>query len=277
MRIFICADMEGVGGVARQEQTRPNGPEYERARLWMTREVAVVVETCFAQGAAAVTVADSHNKGLNLLQEMLPPRTRLIAGAPRPLSMMEGIQDGADLVIFLGAHAMAGTPDACLCHTYASFLRRVRLNSVQVGELGINAALAGHFHAPVALVAGDAAACDEAEALLPGVETVALKQALSAWAVRTQTPERSLELLREAALAILRRTSPWPIWRLEGSVLLELEFSTAAAADRALFLPRSQRGDEGCDVRYEAADTLEAFQALQSMLELARGAEMPGA
>ncbi len=268
MRIFICADMEGVGGVARQEHTRPGEREYERARIWMTREVNAAAEACFDANATSVTVADSHNVGLNLIPDMLHPRVRLVIGAPRPLGMMEGVQQGTDLVFFLGAHAMAGTPDACICHTYIQRVRRIRLNSVQVGEIGINAALAGYFETPVALVAGDAAACAEAENLLPGVETVALKQAVGAYSVKTHTPEKCQDLIRQAVKAALSRVSPPPIWRMEGHVMVEVEFTTSSGADQAMGVPGTERGEDGCTVRYEAPDTLIAHQALMTMVEL---------
>lgn len=266
MKIFICADLEGIGGVARMEHTRPGEREYDRARLWMTREVNAAVEAAFDAGATDVLVADSHNVGLNLLPDLLHPATRLIMGAPRPLSMMEGIQEGFDAVFFIGAHAMSATADASIPHIFSGRVQRLSLNGVQVGELGLNAALAGYYNAPVALVAGDEAACAEAESLLPGVETVAVKQAVGAYAALTQTPKRCEELIREAVERVMARTAPAPIWRLEGPVTMEVRFTTPSGADRAQRLPRAERLDS-LTVAYSGDDLLEAFQAFNTMAD----------
>lgn len=267
MKVFICADIEGIGCVTRHEHTRPGQREYERARIWMTREVNAAVEAAFANGATDVLVADSHNVGVNLLPEMLHPKTRLIMGGPRPLSMMEGIQEGFDAVFFVGTHAMSATADATIPHIFSGRVQQLRLNGVSVGELGLNAALAGYYDAPVALVAGDEAACAEAEALLPGVETVAVKQGIGSYAVLTPMPEKCQELVRSAAENAMRRSSPPPIWQIQGTVRLEVQFSTASGADRALRVPRTERVD-ALTVAYDAEDVLEAFQAFNTMADL---------
>lgn len=267
MKIFICADLEGIGCVARHEHTRPGEREYERARNWMTREVNAAVEAAFENGATDIVVADSHNVGLNLLPDLMHPAIRLVMGGPRPLAMMEGIQEGFDAVFFIGAHAMSATADANIPHIFTGRIQRLALNGVQVGELGLNAALAGYYHAPVMLVAGDEAACAEADALLPGVETIAVKQAIGAYAALSQTPSRCQELIREAVASAMHRTTPAPIWRVEGGVQLEVTCSTPSGADRALRVPRTER-ISAHTVVYQAEDMLEAFKAFNTMADL---------
>lgn len=39
MRIFISADIEGIAGVVSQEHQRPEGIEWQSARVWMTDSV----------------------------------------------------------------------------------------------------------------------------------------------------------------------------------------------------------------------------------------------
>jgi D-amino peptidase len=43
-KIFISADMEGIGGVVTNEQLGPTGFEYQRARELMTEEYRSFVE-----------------------------------------------------------------------------------------------------------------------------------------------------------------------------------------------------------------------------------------
>ncbi len=53
-----------------------------------------------------------------------------------------------------------------------------RLNGQVLGEIGIEAAWAGHFNVPVIAVTGDQAAADEAKALLGNVECAVVKKGI---------------------------------------------------------------------------------------------------
>ncbi|NEP77088.1 MAG: M55 family metallopeptidase [Okeania sp. SIO3B3] len=268
MNIFICADIEGVGCVVRHEHSRPGQREYEQARRWMTNEVNAAVETAFANGAKSVTVADSHNVGLNLIPDMLHPKTRLVMGSPRPLSMMEGIQEGGfDGVIFVGAHAMGSTINANICHNFHGRVQYVQLNGVTVGELGLNAALAGHYNTPVLLVTGDEAACLESQNLMPDVPTVAVKQPIGAYAANTLMPSQCVQLIAQATQKAMAPGAPKCVYKLQGDVLLEMTFTTASSADRAAGVPRAKRVD-ALRVSYHAENVVEAFQAFHTMVDL---------
>jgi D-amino peptidase len=92
----------------------------------------------------------------NLLIEKLPADIRLIRGTPRPLGMMEGIDESFDAVVFIGYHAATSNPRGVRAHTYSSArLADVRLNGESVPERVLNAAVAGHFGVPVIMVSGD--------------------------------------------------------------------------------------------------------------------------
>ena len=67
-----------------------------------------------------------------------------------------------------------------LSHTVSSTnWHSLHFNGVEVGEVGINAALCGTWGCPVALVTGDDVVCEEASALLgAGLQTLAVKTAL---------------------------------------------------------------------------------------------------
>ena len=66
------------------------------------------------------------------------------------------LEQGCDAALFVGMHAMAGTPDGVLSHTVSGTgWRNLCFNGTLVGETGINAALCGHWGCPVLLVTGD--------------------------------------------------------------------------------------------------------------------------
>lgn len=264
MKIYISADIEGVGGVARHEHSRVDGREYPLARRLMTNEVNAAIGGAFEAGATDVTVSDSHNVGLNLLPEELDERARLVMGSPRTLSMMHGIDATFSAAFFVGYHAMGGTMDASIVHTFTGRIQEVRLNGIKVGEIGLNAALAGHFGVPVAFVAGDLAACREAEALLPGVRTLAVKEAIGAYAAICEHPAKTCRAIHAAAKEAI--TNPPKVRPLvfSGEVELTVRCTTASGADRAGMIPRTKRLDD-LTVSYVGSDVIEAFKAFNTM------------
>src|SRR5438270_13098315 len=175
--------MEGIACVVHESQTDPSDPahavEYGRCRRLMTAEANAAIEGALAAGASKIVVNDSHWFMRNLLAEELHQAAELLSGDPKPRSMVEGIEAGFEAALFIGYHARAGTRHAVLDHTYADRVHEVRLNGRPVGELGINAALAGVSRVPVALVSGDSSVAAEAKALLgDAVATVVVKEAV---------------------------------------------------------------------------------------------------
>src|SRR6266542_1531997 len=206
MRIYISVDMEGIAGVVHEDQTNPVDPrcaaEYARFRKLMTGEANAAVEGALAAGATQFVVNDSHWDMRNLLPEELHEAAELLSGGPKRLSMLEGIERGFDAALFIGYHARAGTPRAVLDHTIMDAVRDVRLNGRSMGELGLNAALAGAYGVPVALVSGDRATAEEARALLGrGIETVIVKEAVSRHAARSVAPAAARQLVRDGVAA----------------------------------------------------------------------------
>lgn len=267
MKIYLSADIEGIGCIVRQEQSSPGGRQYDWARRMMTEEVNAAVKGAFDGGATEVVVADSHNVGLNLVPEDLDERVSLIMGSPRALSMMEGIDAGFDAAFLVGYHAMAGTADSTIVHVFTGRIAGVRVNGRPLGEIGISAALAGHYGVPVALVTGDNRTVAEAKTLLEGIETVEVKKGIGAYAARCLSPRRSRTLIYEGARRAMSRQKDWRPFKFEGAVALEVRFTTASAADRALHMPGLERVD-GATVRFKAADFIEAFKAFHTMADL---------
>ena len=84
-----------------------------------------------------------------------------------------------DATGIVGAHARAGTVGANLYHTMSTAVREWRFNDLVVGEMGVQALIAGHYGVPFVFCTGDWHACKEIEALVPGCLTVAVKCGLS--------------------------------------------------------------------------------------------------
>ena len=241
-KVYISADMEGVAGVVTSEQLGPAGFEYERFREFMTAEVSAVIEGAKAADGREFVVSDSHGNGQNLLLERLPPETRVVRSFPRPLLMMEGIDESFDAAIFLGYHSAAVNPEGVRAHTMSSArLASIELNDQAVSEATFNAALAGHFGVPVVMVSGDDVTVDETRQVLGDVEGAVTKRALGYHSAETLTPEAALPLIREAAERGVSRAAEMEPYTIEGPVRCTLAFKHYRPAELLAYLPGIER------------------------------------
>ncbi len=172
--------MEGIGGVVRPEQVRPGTTEYEQARVWLTREVGSAIYGAQTGGAAEVWVKDAHARATNLHWDSIrgvKNQVRIVQGRTRP-TRFPGLDATFAGLFLVGYHAMAGTPDAVLDHTW-DHDTHFYFNGVEVGEIAVDAAIAGAFGVPVALVTGDDKTAQEARGLLGTVDTATVKEAVT--------------------------------------------------------------------------------------------------
>jgi D-amino peptidase len=271
MRVYISVDMEGIAGVVHEDQTDPTEPrhagEYNRFRRLMTNEANAAIGGAVEAGATGIVVNDSHWLMRNLLAEELNPVAELMSGGPKRLSMVEGIDRGFEAAMFIGYHARAGTRHATIDHTYTRRVYEARINGQPVGELALNAAMAGVHGVPVALVSGDQSLAAEAKALLgQGVETVVVKEAVGRFAARSLAPLVACERIRVAAAAALGRKHA--VYTIPPPIRLEVDFVVTQMADMAELVPGSTRTD-GRTVAYTGDDYREVFRAWRAMYNLA--------
>lgn len=278
MRVYLSVDMEGIAGVVHEDQTNPTDPrcagEYGRFRRLMTLEANAAIEGALAGGATRILVNDSHWSMRNLVAEELHPAAELLAGGPKTWSMMEGIDLGWDLAGFIGYHAKAGTQNAILDHTYTDRIMDVRLNGRSVGEFGINAALAGTFGVPVALVSGDKALAEEAKTLLGdgAPRCVVVKEAVSRHAARSVSPEKAQLMIGEAMRDVVARTAKGDaVGRphvVASPTSIEIDFAQTNQADHAAMGPGYERKGPRT-VGFKHDDYREVFRAFRAMFNLA--------
>jgi D-amino peptidase len=266
MRVFISADMEGLAGVVGDEQRSRTGQDYRQARRWMAQEINAAIEGALKAGATQFVVNDAHAAGINLALPDLHEQAELIGGANRPLSMMEGIQEGFDAVFFIGYHAMRGTRDACMDHTYSEAkVAELRFNGTPYGEIGINARVAGQFGVPVVLVSGDDKTAAEANAFLGDVETVVVKTAIGRHAARSLSQAQVHDRLRTTAQKALKDLSRFKPLILPGPIKMEVELVGTEQADRAQMLPGAERTGPRT-VSAQGSNFLELFRLFLLML-----------
>ncbi len=244
LKIYISADMEGLTAAVTNQQLGPAGFEYQRFREIMTAEVNVAIEAARAAGATEIVVSDSHGNGQNLLVDRLPQDILLIRSWPRPLGMMEGLDDSFDGVIFIAYHSSTTNPSGVRAHTFSSGnYAAVRLNGMPVPEAGFNAAIAGHFGVPVLAISGDDAIVAEAREILGDVEGAVVKWSYGFHSARTLLPEAGQRVIGETVTTALGRIGDFRPYRLEGPVRLEVTFKNYLPAELASYLPNVERVD----------------------------------
>ncbi len=272
MKLLIAVDMEGITGVVTWNQVDPGHAEYQRFRRLMTQDVNAAIRGASEGGADEVVVTDGHWNSDNILIEELDPLARLNSGTPSPFSMVEGIDQGVDAVILIGYHARMGTANAILDHTWSSSrVQNLWLNGRLSGEIGLNAALCGHFGAPVLMISSDCAANQEAAEWIPGIEMVTIKKASSRWAAEVLPPAVTQQMICEGAEKAVRAfkagKAPAPV-KLETPLAVGLEFLYSEMADKALLLPGSRRFD-GRKIEFSQPDMPAAYQTFRAAVTLA--------
>jgi len=269
VKVFISIDMEGICGIVGELETDPEkgGEAYQANRRLMTQEGNAAIEGCAKAGATDILVADSHANCDNLVPEELHEAATLVRGSPRTFSMVQGLDESYDAVVFIGYHARAGTPRAILDHTYTGRIARVEVNGVEVGETGINAYLAGHHGVPVVLVTGDSAVTAEAKALIPNVHTVAVKEATGANAAKNLHPKKARELIRAEATKAVTDAKSIPPLQARKPVEMVVEFKSTDHTDLAAMIPAVRRVG-GTRLEFDAPDFEEAFRTFYAIVNI---------
>src|SRR5512135_1916557 len=269
LKVYISADMEGITGVVHADQTSPGTAEYAEARKWMVEDVNAAVEGALRAGATEVVVNDSHGSMRNIDPAELHPKAVLISGSPKPLSMMQGIDDSFDAVLFVGYHAGAGTQDAVLDHTISSgVVRGVRVNGVELPELGLNAAIAGVYGVPVVFISGDVAVCRQAKTILGGdVVTAPVKDAIGRTAARLVPMQEARKGIKDRAADAVRHAAQMKPFKIATPCKFELDFYVSSQADMAMMVPGVQRVNPRT-VAFQADEYLKGFRTLRALINL---------
>ena len=213
MRVLIMADMEGVSGIVVWEQVSGGAAMYEEGRVLYTEEINAAVRGALRAGATEIVAVDCHGAGgpwsfNSFIPDRLHPECEWVAHHTwgRYTEMLE---NGCDACVLVGMHARNNTVDGVLCHTISTVKwYNLWFNDDLVGEVGVNAAICGHYGVPVAVVTGDEAVCREArEYLGDGLPTVAVKRGLSRFSARQLSPVKARECIEEGVYSALRDMS----------------------------------------------------------------------
>jgi D-amino peptidase len=237
--------MEGITGIVNPAQVSLGTYEYAFGRRMLMHDLLALVEGLHDAGVDDIVLYDEHATGRNIDVDRMPPYVTVICGKPayRP-EWAGGLDASFSGMILLGLHAKAGTEGAVMPHTYEGAITDLRLNGISVGEIGMEAAIAGDFGVPTLLVVADSAGAAEAQATLPGVHTVAVKQSLAATSACCLSTNLTAQQIRSAAVACLASASHSTPFCLASPVQFEVDLCPGPYLDAARALvPDRMNGD----------------------------------
>ena len=266
-KVYISADIEGVAGVLSHEQTVAGGFEYQQARQWMTNEVVAGCEAAFDCGVEEIVISDSHGNAQNLLIDQLPHNTQLVRGWPRPLCMMEGIDQGRfDGALLLGYHPGATDLRGVLAHTlHSGGIASIRLNGQLASETVISAATAAHFDVPIIMVSGDDAYAEHAQSIFGDIEVATVKSACSFTSTRTLLPVDAYGLIKQKVKAALDRLDDFKPYCIELPIIVEVDCVKRKSAELLAYLAMFERVS-ATGISFKAKDMLEVSKVLSFLL-----------
>jgi D-amino peptidase len=193
----------------------------------------------------------------------------MLTGKHKPLSMMQGVDQDIDGVVFLGYHTGAGV-DGVLSHTYLpNQITGVWLDGHHASEGRLNAALAHEHGVPVLLVTGDDLTCVDAKSYAPDAHSVAVKECVSRYAAICKPPAVTATEITTAATASMPRAG-----RTDPSATphrIEVEFDAAHLAAATAVIPTVDQLDVR-RVGFDADTMTEAMKAFKVVTAIASGA-----
>lgn len=207
-KVYVFADMEGISGVTCSEQIM--GTRADEGRRLMVEDMNACVAGCFEAGATEVVVRDGHGGGNNIDPALLDPRAKLVQGATPGVRFKDF--DGSEALILLGYHAMALTTNGVLAHSYSSAsIQGMWLNGREVGEVGVDAAIAAEHKVPVVLVSGDDKTVAEARAWLPQAAVCETKKGTGRQSADLVPVEQARLLIRQKTAEAVRCRKAMPL------------------------------------------------------------------
>lgn len=236
-KVFISADIEGINNIANWQETELGEAEYAYFRQEMTEEVKQACIAAHEAGYDEIFIKDAHDSARNLILKDLPPYVKLHRGwQGSPCSMMAGLDETFDCVMFIGYHSPSRSDGNPLAHTMNTFISYVKFNGVIASEFDINSLYATYLGVPVAFLSGDENLTKLVKEKNENIETVASKTGCHG-AVISRHPSVVQAEIYETVKKALSKDLKNNIVPMPEELEIEIEYKTAADAYSRSFFP----------------------------------------
>lgn len=265
MKVFISADIEGVNNIVSWDETDNKSPEYHYFRKQMTEEVKRACIGAHKAGAEEIFIKDAHDSAKNLILTELPDYVKLHRGwQGSPCSMMAGLDETFDAVIFIGYHSPASSDGNPLSHTMNLRNQFVKINGTLASEFHINALYANYLGVPTAFLSGDENLTKIVKEYNENIETVATKTGVHG-AVVSKHPNITNKEIEEKVELALQKDLKKNLIEMPKHFNVEIQYKRFNDAYNASFYPGCKQISSDT-VSFESDDYFEVVRALKFIL-----------
>lgn len=237
MKVFISADIEGVNSICHWDETKDNHPRYHQFQKQMIDEVKAAAIGAHKVGATEILIKDAHDSALNLSISDLPEYCKLHRGWEGSIcSMMGGLDESFDAVIFIGYHSPSRSDGNPLSHTLNTRIHHLKINGEIVSEFDINAYYASTLNVPIAFLSGDKHLTEYVKMKNDNIEVVATKEGRKG-AVVSFHPTITNKLIEKGVERALQKDLQKNIITLPSKFELEVQYRRFQDAYHASFFP----------------------------------------
>ena len=234
MKFVIAVDCEGLACVVGAPGSTLNETRnFAFACAEAVREANAAARALFDAGAERVIVWDNHGGSLNLDYEALDERVEIALGVGFP-HRFPGMDETFSGVLLIGYHPRDNTEDGVIAHTFSSRAYQwIKVNGVEMGEIGLDAAVAGELGVPVIFVASDDKGVAEAKQIMPWVETVTTKWGFGWNAAISKHPKRVEREIYESVRKAVERLHEMKPFKLQSPIHVQIRYKRLEDAERA--------------------------------------------
>ena len=231
-KYMIRCDIEGATGVVSYEQADPGYDEYSFGKKMLMSDLLALVKGLNEGGAEEIVIYDEHYYGRNVDLALLPENVSTICGKPPyKKDWAGGLDNTFKGLILLGYHSKYDNYGELLHHTYELDIKKIVLNGVSVGEIGMETAIAGDYKVPLLMVTGDSEAVAEAKQIVIGVQGVIVKESLCNSGALCYPAALTSEMIYRKAKEIVENKPPVKPYFLGDEVIMEIEFNDGSYLD----------------------------------------------
>ena len=251
MKFMVAVDLEGVAcAYGPCEGNVEDSFNIDFVRKQATREADAAVRALFDCGAEEVIVWDNHGRGCSLDYDMLDERCKIAIGS----------------TVGTRYPVLDNTFAAVLAHTYSSIkYQHIKVNGVELGEVGIDGAIAGEKGVPVIFVSGDDKCVAEAKGILPWIETVETKQSFAYTRIISKHPKVVVKEIYNGVKNAVGRINEMSCFTVKTPVDIEVRYKRTDMATHAKLVDMNGNFFELSDA-YTRVGTLGTLEKLILML-----------
>jgi D-amino peptidase len=264
-KYMIRCDIEGVSGVVSYKQSEPGNAEYFFGKKMLMADLIAMTKGLKEGGANEIVIYDEHYYGRNIDLDLLAENVSVICGKPPyKKNWAGGLDKTFTGLILLGFHSKYNNYNGLLHHSYELDIKNIILNGVSVGEIGVEAAIAGDYEVPLLMVTGDSEGVAEAKKLVKGVQGVIVKESLCAWGGICYPTTVTSEIIRKKAKEITEGKPLVKPYYQGNKVIMKIEFNEGLYLN-AFYLIYKDKMENNNEIILKGSSTTEVWSEYWEM------------